>query len=78
MGEGLVSVISNQKGGGVVFKMHCCAVCVCLVVLVGGAVLFRSSDSVLSTTAIFPKKEGRKREISNDSARGSSLRKANV
>jgi len=31
------------------------------------------SDSVLSKTAIFPKKEGRKREISNESARGSSL-----
>jgi len=36
------------------------------------------SDSVLSKTAIFPKKEGRKREISNESARGSSLREANV
>ena len=29
-------------------------------------------------TAIFPKKQGRKREISNESARGSSLREANV
>ena len=37
-----------------------------------------SSGSVLSNTAIFPKKEGRKREISNESARGSSLREANV
>ena len=36
------------------------------------------SGSVLSKTAIFPKKKGRKREISNESARGSSLRKANV
>ena len=36
------------------------------------------SDSVLSKTAIFPKKEGRKREIFNESARGSSLREANV
>ena len=36
------------------------------------------SDSVLSKTAIFPKKEGRKREIPNESARGSSLREANV
>ena len=36
------------------------------------------NDSVLSKTAIFPKKEGRKREISNESARGSSLREANV
>ena len=36
------------------------------------------SESVLSNTAIFPKKEGRKREISNESARGSSLREANV
>jgi len=35
------------------------------------------SDSVLSKTAIFPKKEGRKRELSNESARGSSLREAN-
>ena len=35
-------------------------------------------DSVLSKTAIFPKKEGRKREISNEFARGSSLREANV
>jgi len=39
---------------------------------------FSPSDSVLSKTAIFPKKEGRKREISNESARGSSLREANV
>jgi len=37
-----------------------------------------TSGSVLSKTAIFPKKEGRKREISNESARGSSPRKANV
>jgi len=36
------------------------------------------SNSVLSKTAIFPKKEGRKREISNESSRGSSLREANV
>ena len=36
------------------------------------------SDSVSSKTAIFPKKKGRKREISNESARGSSLREANV
>jgi len=35
-------------------------------------------DSVLSKTAIFPQKEGRKREISNESAQGSSLRQANV
>ena len=34
--------------------------------------------SVFSKTAIFPKKEGRNREISDESARGSSLRKANV
>ena len=32
------------------------------------------SESVLSKTAIFPQKEGRKREISNESARGSWLR----
>jgi len=31
-----------------------------------------------SKTAIFPKKQGRKREISNESARGWSLREANV
>ena len=37
-----------------------------------------SSGSVLSNTAIFPKKEGRKSEISNESVRGSSLREANV
>jgi len=37
-----------------------------------------TSDSVLSKTAIFPQKEGRKREISNESARGSSLRETNV
>jgi len=37
-----------------------------------------TSGSVLSKTAMFPKKEGRKREISNESARGSSLREANV
>jgi len=36
------------------------------------------SGSVLSKTTIFPKKQGRKREISNESARSSSLRKANV
>jgi len=36
------------------------------------------SDSVLSKTAIFPKKEERKREISNESAQGSSLCEANV
>jgi len=36
------------------------------------------SGSVLSKTAIFPKKKGWKREISNESARGSSLREANV
>jgi len=36
------------------------------------------SESVLSKTAIFPKKEGRNREISNEPARGSSLREANV
>ena len=37
-----------------------------------------TSDSVLSKTAIFPQKEVRKREISNESARGSSLRDTNV
>jgi len=37
-----------------------------------------TSNSVLSKTAIFPKKEGRKHEISNESARGSSLREPNV
>ena len=37
-----------------------------------------TSDSVLSKTAMFPMKEGRKREISNESARGSSLRETNV
>jgi len=36
------------------------------------------SGSVLSKTAIFPKKQGRKREISNESARGWLLREANV
>jgi len=36
------------------------------------------SKSVLPETAIFPKKEGKKREISNESERGSSLREANV
>ena len=36
------------------------------------------SDSVLSKTAIFPNKEGRKHEISNESAWGSSLREVNV
>jgi len=35
-------------------------------------------NSVLSKTAIFPKKEGRKREISNESSWGSSLPEANV
>ena len=40
-------------------------------------VLF-TSDSVSSKTAIFPKKEGMKREIFNEYARGSSLREANV
>ena len=37
-----------------------------------------TSGSVLSKTAIFPKNEGRKREISNESTRGSSLHEANV
>jgi len=37
-----------------------------------------TSDSVLSKTAIFPQKEGRKCEISNESARGSSLHATNV
>jgi len=37
-----------------------------------------TSGSVLSKTAIFPKKKGRKREISNESALGSSLREVNV
>ena len=37
-----------------------------------------TSNSVLSKTAIFPKKEGRKREISDESARGPSLCEANV
>jgi len=37
-----------------------------------------TSDSVLPKTAIFPQKEGRKREISNESARGSSLRETKV
>ena len=41
-------------------------------------ILFEQSDSVLSKTAIIPKKQGRKREISNKSARGWSLREANV
>jgi len=36
------------------------------------------SGSVLSKTAIFPKKRGRKREISTESAQGSSLCEANV
>jgi len=36
------------------------------------------SGFVLSKTAMFPENEGRKREISNESARGSSLSKANV
>ena len=48
-----------------------CVVCVCVTVC-------HISDSVLSKTAIFAKKEGRKREIFNESARGSSLREANV
>jgi len=50
---------------------------VCQGVCVSGCMCV-SSDSVLSKTAIFPQKEGRKREISNESARGSSLREANV
>jgi len=37
-----------------------------------------ASGSVLSKTAIFPKKQGRKREISNESARDWSLREAIV
>jgi len=37
-----------------------------------------TSDSVLSKTAIFPQKEGRKRGISKESARSSSLRETNV
>jgi len=37
-----------------------------------------TSDSILSKTAIFPQKEGRKREIFNESAWGSSLRETNV
>ena len=37
-----------------------------------------TSDSVLSKTAIFPQQEGRKRDISNEPARGSSLRETNV
>ena len=37
-----------------------------------------SSGSILSNTAIFPKKEGRKGEIFNESVRSSSLREANV
>jgi len=40
--------------------------------------LYSLSDSVLSKTAIFPKKEGRKREISNESVLGSSLRQAHA
>jgi len=40
--------------------------------------LLQLANSFLSKTAIFPKKEGRKRKISNKSARGSSLREANV
>jgi len=36
-----------------------------------------TSGSILSKTAIFPKKEGRKREISNEAARGSSTHEAN-
>jgi len=36
------------------------------------------SGFVLSKTAIFPKKKGRKREISNEFARGSSLYEANI
>jgi len=38
----------------------------------------KDSESVLSKTAIFHKKEGRKCGISNESARVSSLREANV
>jgi len=37
-----------------------------------------TSNSVLAKTAIFPKKKGRKREISIESARGSSLYEADV
>jgi len=37
-----------------------------------------TNESVLSKAAIFPQKEGRKREISNESARGSSLREATL
>jgi len=37
-----------------------------------------TSGSVLSKTAIFPKKQGRKRDISNESTRGWSLQEANV
>ena len=37
-----------------------------------------SSGSVLSNMTMFPKKERRKREISNESARGLSLRETNV
>ena len=36
------------------------------------------SGSVLSKTAILSKKQGRKREISSESARGWSLRETNV
>ena len=42
------------------------------------SMMISSSESVLSKTAIFPNKEGRKHEISNESARGSSLREVNV
>ena len=48
-----------------------CCVCVYLYTRV-------HSDSVLSKTVIFPQKGGGKREISNESARGSSLRETNV
>jgi len=46
--------------------------------MVESDILFKKSGSVLSKTAIFPKKQGRKREISNESARGWSLWEANV
>ena len=37
-----------------------------------------TTDSVLPKTVIFLKKEGKQRETSDESARGSSLREANV
>jgi len=43
-----------------------------------GLSLSFSSGSILSNTAIFPKEERRKREISDESARGLLLRKTNV